>query len=258
MSAVMEEEIERWTARHKSALVLEIIQGKTTVAEASRAFGITPSEIEDWVDQGKAGMENALRAKPEDVREQYERQLKDLQEVARAHRPVDPIRGASGSKLRWPRTPDRGRHRRCAADSDNKGRSERRSKDRLSQRRRAVGRLREIREARSRGKRLSRARATRRYREVENRHCACQHIRAHLEAPPIAKGSGNAPPGLSSAIEHRHLRPLCQSGGTCTSACLYSDVNARTNVSSRARRSGIGAIARARQVNGSSRHRMRR
>jgi transposase-like protein len=42
MSAVMEEEIERWTAWRKSALVLGIIQGKTTVAEASRAFGITP------------------------------------------------------------------------------------------------------------------------------------------------------------------------------------------------------------------------
>lgn len=36
MSQVMEEEIKRWTARRKSALVLEIIQGKTTVAEASR------------------------------------------------------------------------------------------------------------------------------------------------------------------------------------------------------------------------------
>src|SRR3546814_8070304 len=66
MSAVMEEEIKRWTARRKSALVLEIIQGKTTVAEASRQFDLTPSEIEDWVDQGKAGMENALRTKPED------------------------------------------------------------------------------------------------------------------------------------------------------------------------------------------------
>ena len=42
MGAVMEEEIKRWTARLKSALVLEIIQGKTTVAEASRAFDITP------------------------------------------------------------------------------------------------------------------------------------------------------------------------------------------------------------------------
>ena len=81
MSAMMEEEIKRWTARRKSALVLEIIQGKTTVAEASRQFDLPPSEIEDWVSQGKAGMENALKAKPEDVRDQYERQLKDLQEA---------------------------------------------------------------------------------------------------------------------------------------------------------------------------------
>ena len=81
MSMTMDDEIKRWTARRKAALVLEIIQGKTTVAEASRQFDLPPSEIEDWVDQGKAGMENALRAKPEDIREQYERQLKDLQEA---------------------------------------------------------------------------------------------------------------------------------------------------------------------------------
>ncbi|EIT67839.1 transposase [Hydrocarboniphaga effusa AP103] len=77
----MEDEIKRWTAKRKSALVLEIIQGKKTVAEASRQFDLPPSELEDWVDQAKAGMENALRAKPEDVREQYERKLKDLQEA---------------------------------------------------------------------------------------------------------------------------------------------------------------------------------
>lgn len=81
MSTLMDEEIKRWTAKRKSALVLEIIQGKTTVAEASRAYDLPPSEIESWVDDGKKGMENALRAKPEDVREQYEKQLKDLQEA---------------------------------------------------------------------------------------------------------------------------------------------------------------------------------
>ena len=36
MSVVMNEEVKRWTAKRKSALVLEIIQGKTTVSEASR------------------------------------------------------------------------------------------------------------------------------------------------------------------------------------------------------------------------------
>ena len=81
MGAVMEEDIKRWTARRKAALVLEIIQGKTTVAEASRSFDITPSEIEEWVEEGKRRMENALRTKPLEVREEYERQLKELQEA---------------------------------------------------------------------------------------------------------------------------------------------------------------------------------
>lgn len=81
MSVKMEEEVKRWTAKRKSALVLEIIQGKTTVAEASRAFDLSPSEIKNWVDKAKRGMENALRANPLDVREQYEKQIKELQEA---------------------------------------------------------------------------------------------------------------------------------------------------------------------------------
>lgn len=40
-----------------------------------------PSEIEERVDKAKRGMENALRAEPLDVREQYERQIKELQEA---------------------------------------------------------------------------------------------------------------------------------------------------------------------------------
>jgi hypothetical protein len=34
-----------------------------------------------WIEDAKRGMENALRANPQDVREQYEKQLKDLQEA---------------------------------------------------------------------------------------------------------------------------------------------------------------------------------
>ena len=81
MSMVMEEEFKRWTAKRKAALVVDIIQGKTTVAEASRSFDIPPSEIEGWVEEGKRGMENALKARPLEIKEQYERQIKDLQEA---------------------------------------------------------------------------------------------------------------------------------------------------------------------------------
>jgi len=100
MSELMDEQIKRWTAKRKSALVLEIIQGKTTVAEANRAYDLPPSEIETWVDDGKRGMENALRANPQDVREQYERQLKDLRETygeamleLRARKKLQPLLG---------------------------------------------------------------------------------------------------------------------------------------------------------------------
>lgn len=80
MSTKMERDIKRWTVKRKSAGAGRH-QGETTVAEASRAYDLSPSEIEDWVDDGKRGMENALRANPLDLKEQYERQIKDLQEA---------------------------------------------------------------------------------------------------------------------------------------------------------------------------------
>ncbi|MDR2332936.1 MAG: DUF1153 domain-containing protein [Burkholderiaceae bacterium] len=81
MSTLMEDDIKRWTAKRKTALVLDIIQGKTTLSEASRAYDLNPSEVEQWVDEGKRSMENALRSKPLEIKEQYERQLSDLQQA---------------------------------------------------------------------------------------------------------------------------------------------------------------------------------
>lgn len=55
MSLKIDEDIKRWTAKRKSALVVDIIQGRTTVAEASRAYGFSPAEVEKWVDDAQAG-----------------------------------------------------------------------------------------------------------------------------------------------------------------------------------------------------------
>lgn len=81
MSVTMDDSIKRWTATRKAALVVEIIHGKTTVAEARRSYDLSPSEIEGWVDDARRGMENALRANQLEIREQYRKQLKDLQEA---------------------------------------------------------------------------------------------------------------------------------------------------------------------------------
>ena len=61
MSTVMDDQIKRWTAKRKSALVVEIFQGKTTVAEASRSYDLPPSEIESAY--GEAMLELRARKK---------------------------------------------------------------------------------------------------------------------------------------------------------------------------------------------------
>lgn len=45
MSMTMDDSIKRWTAKRKAALVIGIIQGKTTVAEASRSFDLSPLRL---------------------------------------------------------------------------------------------------------------------------------------------------------------------------------------------------------------------
>ncbi len=77
----MDEEIKRWAARRKSALVLTSLQGKTTVSESSRQSDLPSSKIASSIDQVKLGMENALKAKLEDIREHYESQVNVLQEA---------------------------------------------------------------------------------------------------------------------------------------------------------------------------------
>ncbi len=81
MGVIVEEDFKRWTAKRKAALLTEILQGETSFPEAARSFDLSPSEIEDWVDEGKKGLENALRARPLDIKEQHERQLKELQQA---------------------------------------------------------------------------------------------------------------------------------------------------------------------------------
>lgn len=45
MSTLMDEEIKRWTAKRKTALVLEIIQGKTSVCR--KQAGLRPAAVGD-------------------------------------------------------------------------------------------------------------------------------------------------------------------------------------------------------------------
>ena len=72
-------DVKRWTAKRKAALILDLIKGTTTVAQAARAYDLTPAEIEEWLEEGLRVMENNLRCRPKDAAEQYESQVKALQ-----------------------------------------------------------------------------------------------------------------------------------------------------------------------------------
>ncbi|MEG6512697.1 hypothetical protein [Desulforamulus ruminis] len=51
------------TAKHKASLVLDIIKGNTTVAQAARDYDLTIIGVADAM----AGMENQLKARPKDI-----------------------------------------------------------------------------------------------------------------------------------------------------------------------------------------------
>src|SRR5215831_10352924 len=66
MAEEVPEDIQRWTSRRRMALVLSILKGETSIAEAACKHGLKVSEIEDWKERFLLGAENALRSRPRD------------------------------------------------------------------------------------------------------------------------------------------------------------------------------------------------
>ena len=60
------EEVQRWTAKRRAALVVSLLKGETTAAEAARRHGLKIAEVEDSRDRFLLGAENALRARPKE------------------------------------------------------------------------------------------------------------------------------------------------------------------------------------------------
>lgn len=72
--------IQRWTAKRRAALVLSIVKGETSVAEAARRHGLTVAEVEEWRDRFLLAAENALRARPKDDEALKDEQIKKLKQ----------------------------------------------------------------------------------------------------------------------------------------------------------------------------------
>ena len=71
---------QRWTAKRRTALVLSLLKGETSAAEAARKHGLTVAQVEEWRERFLAGAENALRARPYDDEALKEQQIRRLKE----------------------------------------------------------------------------------------------------------------------------------------------------------------------------------
>ncbi len=75
-----DESQKRWTAKRRAALVVELLRGDLSVAEAARRHGLTVAEVEAWRERFLAGAENALRSRPLGEEAQKEQELKRLKQ----------------------------------------------------------------------------------------------------------------------------------------------------------------------------------
>ncbi len=72
------DEIQRWTAGRKAAVVLDLIKGKSTPADIARQHGLTVGEVETWLERFMEGGKEFLRAVPRDTEARFEAEKKDL------------------------------------------------------------------------------------------------------------------------------------------------------------------------------------
>lgn len=95
MAEDLPENVQRWTAKRRSALVLSILKGETSIQEAARSHSLTIAEIEDWKEKFLAAGENSLRSRPRDDEALKDEQIKKLkQKVGELVLDMDIIREA--------------------------------------------------------------------------------------------------------------------------------------------------------------------
>ena len=80
MAEEPDDAVQRWTAKRRAALVVSILKGETSVAEAARRHGLMVAEVEDWRDRFLLGAENALRSRPKDEEALKDEQVKKLKQ----------------------------------------------------------------------------------------------------------------------------------------------------------------------------------
>jgi transposase-like protein len=71
-------EQQRWTAKRKAEIILQILRQTTTVVDVARQNDLTPSEVQEWIDTFLKAGEKGLKAHASDLQEQTEKEIKEL------------------------------------------------------------------------------------------------------------------------------------------------------------------------------------
>jgi transposase-like protein len=74
----MENGVQRWTAKRKSELVLQLIKGEKTLVEICRSHDLKQSEVQGWVDAFFKGGEQNLKTNAKCEQSLHEREVKEL------------------------------------------------------------------------------------------------------------------------------------------------------------------------------------
>jgi transposase-like protein len=74
----MEKEFQRWTAKRKVELLLQLIRGKKKLVEVCREHDLKQSEVETWMDTFVKGGERSLKARAEDEQALHETEVREL------------------------------------------------------------------------------------------------------------------------------------------------------------------------------------
>ena len=74
----MEKEFQRWTARRKVDLLLQLIKGEATLVDVCREHDLKQSEVEGWMDTFLKSGERGLKARSEDEQATHDREVREL------------------------------------------------------------------------------------------------------------------------------------------------------------------------------------
>ncbi len=74
----METPIQRWTAKRKTELVLQLLKAEKKVIDVCREYDLKQSEVESWIETFLKGGEQILKSNSKEQLDSKDREIKEL------------------------------------------------------------------------------------------------------------------------------------------------------------------------------------